>query len=52
MYNQKQYLQHNKKDYFAIANGNNEVVRNVISRYKYEKTEQIKMSDYDQIVQK
>lgn len=38
-----------QKRLFAIANGNNEVVRNVISRYKYEKTEQIKMSDYDQI---
>lgn len=34
---------------FAIANGNNDVVRNVINRYKYEKTEQIKVSDYEKI---
>lgn len=38
-----------QKRLFAISNGNNEVVRNVISRYKYEKTEQIKVSDYDKI---
>lgn len=38
-----------QKRLFAIAGGNNEVVRNVIGRYKYEKTEQIKISDYDQI---
>ncbi len=38
-----------QKRLFAIANGNNDVVRNVINRYSYEKTEQIKMSDYEKI---
>ncbi len=32
-----------------IANGNNEVAKRVLSRHGYEKSEQIKMSDYDQI---
>lgn len=38
-----------RKRLFAISNGNNEVVKRVLERYKYEKTEQIKMSDYEQI---
>jgi len=38
-----------QKRLFALSNGNNEVVRNVINRYKYEKTEQIKLKDYEQI---
>lgn len=38
-----------QKRLFALANGNNDVVKNVISRYGYTKTEQIKMSDYDKI---
>ena len=38
-----------QKRLFALANGNNDVVKNVIGRYKYTKTEQIKMSDYDKI---
>ena len=38
-----------QKRLFALANGNNDVVKNVISRYGYKKTEQIKMSDYDKI---
>ena len=38
-----------QKRLFAIANGNNDVVKNVISRYGYTKTEQIKASDYDKI---
>lgn len=38
-----------QKRLFAIANGNNDVVKNVISRYGYTKTEQIKASDYEKI---
>lgn len=38
-----------QKRLFALANGNNDVVKNVIGRYKYTKTEQIKMLDYDKI---
>ena len=38
-----------QKRLFALANNNNAVVKNVINRYKYEKTEQIKISDYEQI---
>lgn len=38
-----------RKRLFAISNGNNDVVKKVLARYKYEKTEQIKMSDYEQI---
>lgn len=38
-----------QKRLFALADGNNDVVRNVIGRYKYEKTEQIKVTDYDKI---
>lgn len=34
---------------FAISNGNNEVVKRVLQRYKYERTEQIKASDYENI---
>lgn len=38
-----------QKRLFALANGNNDLVKNVITRYKYEKTEQIKITDYDKI---
>lgn len=38
-----------RKRLFAISNGNNEVVRNVLNRYKYEKTEQIQTKDYEAI---
>lgn len=38
-----------RKRLFAISNGNNEVVKRVLQRYKYEKTEQIKVTDYNQI---
>ena len=38
-----------RKRLFAISNGNNEVVKRVLERYKYEKTEQIKVSDYEKI---
>ena len=34
---------------FAISNGNNDVVKRVLQRYSYEKTEQIKVSDYEKI---
>ena len=38
-----------RKRIFAISNGNSEVVKNVLQRYKYEKTDQIKVTDYDKI---
>ena len=38
-----------QKRLFALANNRTDVVKNVITRYKYDKTEQIKVSDYDQI---
>lgn len=38
-----------QKNLFTLAERNNEIVKNVISRYKYEKTNQIKLSDYEQI---
>lgn len=38
-----------QKQLFKLADNNNELVRNVITRYKYEKTNQIKESDYEQI---
>ena len=38
-----------RKRLFSIANGNNEIAKRVIERYGYEKSEQIKMSDYDKI---
>lgn len=38
-----------RKRLFAIANGNNDVVRRVLERYKYEKTESIKVTDYEKI---
>lgn len=38
-----------RKRLFAIANGNNEVAKKVIERYGYEKSEQIKVADYDKI---
>ncbi|MBE5820409.1 MAG: hypothetical protein E7310_06330 [Clostridiales bacterium] len=38
-----------QKKLFTLANNNNEIVKNVINRYKYEKTNQIKTSDFEQI---
>lgn len=38
-----------QKRLFAISNGNNAVIKNVLSRYGYEKAELIKMIDYDTI---
>lgn len=38
-----------RKRLFAIGNSNNEVIRRVLERYGYEKTEQIKVTDYEQI---
>lgn len=38
-----------RKRLFAIANGNNDVVKRALERYGYEKTEQIRMADYDKI---
>lgn len=38
-----------RKRLYAIANGNNEVAKRVLSRYKYENSEQIKVSDYEKI---
>lgn len=38
-----------RKRLFTIANRNNEVIKRVLERYGYEKTEQIKVTDYDQI---
>ena len=38
-----------QKQLFKLADNNNELVRNVITRYKYEKTNQIKESDYEHI---
>ncbi len=38
-----------RKRLYAIASGNNEVAKRVLSRYGYEKSEQIKMSDYEKI---
>lgn len=38
-----------QKRLFALANNRNDVVKNVITRYKYNKTDQIKVTDYDQI---
>lgn len=38
-----------QKRLFALANNRNDVVKNVITRYKYDKTDQIKVTDYDQI---
>lgn len=38
-----------RKRLFAIGNSNNELIKNVIGRYGYTKTEQIKASDYDKI---
>lgn len=38
-----------RKRLFAIGNSNNELIKNVIGRYGYTKTEQIKVSDYDKI---
>lgn len=37
------------KRLIRIANGNNEVAKRVLARYGYEKSEQIKMVDYDKI---
>ena len=38
-----------QKRLFAIGNDNNDVIKNVIGRYGYTKTEQIKESDYNKI---
>lgn len=38
-----------QKRLFALANGRSDVVKNVITRYNYEKTEQIKASEYEKI---
>lgn len=38
-----------RKRLFAIANGNNDVIKRALIRYGYERTEQIKMSDYEKI---
>lgn len=38
-----------RKRLFAIANGNNEVAKQVLERYNYKKTEQILVSDYEKI---
>ena len=38
-----------RKRLFAIGNSNNELIKNVIGRYGYTKTEQIKASDYEKI---
>ncbi len=38
-----------QKNLFTLANKNNDIVKNVIGRYKYEKTAEIKVSDYEQI---
>lgn len=38
-----------QKRLFAISNGNNILIKNVIERYGYEKIELIKMTDYDKI---
>lgn len=38
-----------RKRLFAIGNGNNEVIKRVLERYGYEKTEQIKVTDYEEI---
>lgn len=38
-----------QKRLFDIGNGNNDVIKNVIGRYGYTKTGQIKVSDYNKI---
>lgn len=38
-----------RKRLFAIANGNNEIAKRVLERHGYEKTEQIKVTDYEKI---
>lgn len=38
-----------RKRLFALSKGNNEIVKSVLQRYKYEKTEQIKVLDYEKI---
>lgn len=38
-----------RKRLYAIANGNNEVAKRVLARHGYEKSEQIKMDDYEKI---
>ena len=38
-----------RKRLFAIGNSNNELIKNVIGRYGYTKTEKIKASDYEKI---
>ena len=38
-----------RKRLFAIANAQNDLLKQVINKYGYDKTEHIKMSDYDKI---
>lgn len=38
-----------RKRLFAISSGNNDVIRDVLQKYGYDKTEQIKMSEYNNI---
>lgn len=45
----KKITEAQRKRLFAIANGNNEVAKRVLARYKYEKTEDILMKDYGKI---
>ena len=47
--NDKLISEAQRKRIFAIANGNEEVIKRVIYKYGYDKTKQIKMSDYEKI---
>lgn len=38
-----------RKRLFALGKGNNEAIKNVLARYGYEKTEEIKVEDYNKI---
>lgn len=38
-----------RKRLFAIGNGNNDVIKRVLERYGYDRTEKIKLEDYDKI---
>jgi hypothetical protein len=38
-----------RKRLFALSNGNNDLVKQTIEKYGYTKTEEIKMSDYENI---
>lgn len=41
-----------QKRLFAISKGKNDVIKKIIQEYNYEKTEEIKMSDYEEICTK